>query len=106
MNVNSSNARVEGSGQTVDFIEHSTAYVGRKKHTLRVLVHVDSHAFQAWGRVERWDGKRWYEVAAIRGEALRTDLKIGYVRDLTDAARVHAFKTDRDRLVELAEEVL
>jgi len=95
-------SRVEGSGQFVDYIEHVTYYVKRVVHKLRVTVHCGGYASQSWGKVERWDGKLWREVATISGPALSVDSKIGY-SSRVDAA---SFRTDRNRLVELAEEVL
>lgn len=98
--------RVEGRGQTVDYTEHLTLQITgkNKRHTLRVLIHVDTYADQAWARVERHDGTKWHEVASVKGSSLKIDLKIGYVRQ--SSVPVQAFKADRDFLVELAEEVL
>ena len=99
--------RIEGSGQHVDYTEH---YVlpregfAKEPHVLRVHVHVDSYADQAYGTVERWDSAQWREVVRVRGVSLLTDLKIGY----GPAARrtPGAFLGDRDRLLALAKEVL
>jgi hypothetical protein len=98
--------RIEGSGQQVDYTEHLTLDNGGRKgrHTLRVLLHIDSYVAQAWGRVERHDGVRWHEVASLKGCSLATDLKIGYTKGT--GAKTPDFATDRNTLVKLAEEVL
>ncbi len=96
--------RLEGSGQTTDYIEHYTLRGTEGISKLRIQIHTDSYKAQAWGRVDRWSttAGEWREVATIGGSALATDLKIGYNR--TRAA--HDYQADRDRLILLAEEVL
>ncbi len=93
--------RIYGTGQNVDYVEHMTL----PSHTLRLHIHVDSHAVQAWGRVERWDGTQWREVATLAGEELQIDLKLGYQRQ-TRVQRHMAFQNDREQLLTLAKEVL
>jgi hypothetical protein len=98
---NVSSVRIEGKGQTVDYIEHGVLWVGRRKHTIRIRVHDDSHAPQAYGLVERWDGNKWSEVARMRGDALAVEHGIGY-----RTPKAEHFRADRNRLFQLAEEVL
>ena len=101
--------RVEGAGQTVDYTEHLTLQItGKsKRHTLRVIVHSDTYADQAWGRIDRHDGTKWHEVASVKGCSLQVDRQaVGYKRDLTPNDRIRMFKADRDALVAFAEEVL
>lgn len=95
--------RIEGRGQTVDYIEHLLHNKSGYDNTLRIHIHDDSHARQAWAHVERWDGTRWHEVVTMNGEAFALEHGIGY-RVHEPAA--HDFKTDRDRLLALALEVL
>jgi len=101
--------RVEGKGQTCDYIEHLQfddrgGKPNGKLHMLRVRVHLDTVPAQAWGKVERWTGSTWATVADVRGDALTTSLSLDYERT---ASRVpEAFKADRDQLIRLAEEVL
>ena len=98
--------RTEGKGQTVDYVEHgvldSLKVIGTK-HTLRIRIHDDSYASQAWGRVERWDGERWQEVASVRGDALKLDHGVGYK---APELFLKAFLPDRDFLIGLAAEIL
>jgi hypothetical protein len=108
--------RVEGKGQTVDFIEHAEIvvepepeFVGqdvkRVVHKLRVHVSSDSYPQQSFGRIERWDGARWNSVAEIAGDALKVPCGIGYER-LTEEELTDAFLADAMHLHALAIEVL
>lgn len=107
---NVTSKRVEGKGQTVDYIEHGwmqtngTLRANRGRHTLRVRIHADTYAFQSYGVVERWDGKQWHEVARVRGEALMVEDRIGYKDGAGE--RELAFRADATYLRQLAEEVL
>jgi hypothetical protein len=102
----SQSTRVEGLGQTMDYTEHVTMRTEDGRHKLRVLIHLDTYTEQAWARIERWDGTKWHAIASMRGSSLKTPLNLGYVRDLQPAEKVTKFKTDRDTLLKLAEEVL
>ena len=105
--INVQSIRIEGNGQVVEYIEHLTLFAAHmKRHTLRVTVHNDHYAAQSYGTVERWDGKKWAEVATTR--TLTMPLGICYIFGKTAAydAKLEAFRPDRDRLVVLAEEVL
>jgi hypothetical protein len=90
--------RIEGSGQDVDYTEHTT--IG--PHVMRVRIHVDTYVQQAWARIEKWDGDQWHEVASMRGASLMTKLDLGYAKTRTSTD----FKADRNTLISLAEEVL
>lgn len=105
MKTTSRSIRIEGHGQTVDYIEHAEA-LNNNSHIIRIRIHSDTYAEQAYGEVEAHDGARWNEVCRVRGCALRLDAKaIGY-KTMTEGERRSAFKADRDYLVKLAAEVL
>jgi hypothetical protein len=102
--ITSKSVRVSGKGQTVNFVESlwyqdSTDAV----HVLRVKIHNDSYRDQSWGKVERWDGTQWHEVASINGAEFSMELGIGYKPRTITAAD---FWQDRDHLLQLAQEVL
>lgn len=94
--------RIEGSGQTVDYIQHLTD-PKTTKTMIRVRIHVDTYPSQAWGRVDRWTGDDWKAVASVRGDALKTDLHIGYQ---PTKPTVKDFLADVTTLLTLAGEVL
>jgi len=107
--IETKSARVEGKGQTCDYVEQLSADYrshvrGGKINVLRIRIHVDTYADQAWGTVERWSGSAWSRIADVRGDALRTDLTLGYAK--IEERIPAAFKADRDALLRLAEEVL
>lgn len=95
--------RVEGHGQTVDYIEHVD--INHGLDTLRICIHDDSHADQAWARVDRWSGVEWLEVVSQRGDALKIEHGIGY-RKLDSLQLAAAFEADRNNLFKLALEVV
>lgn len=99
--------RVEGGGQTVDYIEHielgRVMRDGVTEHKCRIKVHDDSHASQAFAMLERWNGSEWREVVSVRGDAMRTEHGIGYRMKDGDPK---PFQRDRDRLIDLAMEIL
>ena len=98
--------RAEGYGQNVDYTEHVILTAGSGAHTLRVIIHSDSYTDQAYGRIERFDGARWNEVAQMKGVSLKVDRHIGYKSDVTEAVKIAAFQADRNALLALAAEVL
>lgn len=101
-NTGTQSVRIEGAGQSVDYVEHyCSAQV--KNLQLRIRVHVDSYAQQSFGIVEMMTAAGWREVATIRGEALKTDSHVTLQKSLKIPA---SFAADRDRLLELAIEVL
>lgn len=93
--------RVEGKGQFVRYVEH-LAGAKTSKDRFRITISLGGSRDQSWGRIERWDGAEWREVASIGGPALATDPKAGY----GPALGAGTFKADRDRLVALAEEII
>ena len=107
--MNSQSIRVENDGQAVRYTEHLFYICKREKHTLRVLIHVDGYETQSYGRVERWDGKKWGEVANIKGATLKVGMKIMHHPDFrraSEADKARSFAADRHLLVKLAEEIL
>lgn len=101
--------RIEGKGQTCDYTEHLAvnAAGGARLHTLRVRIHTDSYADQAWATIDRYDGTDWRTLARTRGDALGVQLNIGYHRERMPDHEVHAaFQADRERLLALALEVV
>ena len=96
--------RVERTGQAVEFIEHVLTAYPTSGTRLRVLIHSDAYQVQSWGKVERWDGAAWCEVARMSGESLTVG-KANKLYVMRDCA-AELFTADRLRLVQLAGEVL
>jgi hypothetical protein len=72
-------------------------------------VHLDDYAAQAWGRVDRREGKQWREVVSMRVDALSTVRCIGYRSDWSTrpyASKVKEFSADAGQLLKLAAEIL
>src|SRR6185295_16341489 len=102
--IHTDSVRVEGSGQFVDYIEH-VRMLNQKPHKLRITVHTGGNRDQSGGSVERWDGAQWQGVARIGGAAPEVDPQVGYTfNGQGDDFKARLFKTDRDRLIDLAEE--
>lgn len=100
--------RIEGRQQFVTYTEHyryvnNAMTIKETVHTLRVVVRLGGYADQSWGMVERWNGNAWEEIVTIAGSALQTDLHVGY----KSHGPVNGdFAADRDRLLQLAKEIL
>lgn len=89
--------RIEGKGQFVDYIEHTS----RGNDKFRVRIVLGGYKNQSFATLERWDGNEWKQVVYTRGEALHIDCNAGY-RKLSFSD----FAADRAVLVSLANEVL
>jgi len=105
----STSIRIEGAGrshQSLEYWEHLTLAAGPSTvHKLRVHIRTDSYSSQAYGRIERWNGSEWKELAEIGGRSLAVDIRIGYSA-LSEAAIAEALGPDRARLITLALEIL
>lgn len=108
--ITKSDPRIENvATQSVEYIEMGQLSLGalpEHQHRVRLIIHSNAYDFQSWARAERWDGDKWQEVVTIHGAAMTTG-KNGslYVKRDVELGR-HLFVVDRQRLVELASEVL
>ncbi len=99
--------RCSAAGQYADHVGHYEYDCRGTLHKLRITVYVDGYASQSYGRVEKWDGNQWREVATIPGRSLLVDLSLAYRRShLTPSQFEASFHGDVERLCILAVEVL
>jgi hypothetical protein len=88
-------------GQNADYEE--VVRIGKTR--LRICVHVDSYAFQAYGRIYVWSDEKWSLIHSIPGERLCVDLKLGYTQEwkrADEAERATFFARERGQLLDVA----
>ncbi len=78
-------------------------------HTLRVRIRWNSHEFQSWGKIERWDGTEWREVATRIGDDLECHHPVKmakYSRSRHAPDDPELFWPDVDALIEQAKAII
>lgn len=74
---------------------------------LRVRIVSDSYDFQSYAICEIWGGIGWSEISNIHYSQMKTKTKLYYeVKEVDAIIHFRCFEADRDRLIDLALEIL
>ena len=95
--------RIVKGGQDVTFtyiVEYTSP---RTTHMLRFTIKSDAYIDQSYGRVDRWNGEEWRNVASLRGTELECGSGLYVYKNYEDE---HHWEADYDELQRLAKIVL
>lgn len=90
-----------GKGRQSVFYKETLEYKGKK---LRIEIKSDSHRFQCYATVSLFGDSQWNQIDSIHYSRMKTEDSLVYRPNILPNEK--DFKADRDRLVELAKDVL
>ena len=101
-----SKAISEGS-QSVEYVEilDLPSVYQDQSAKLRIKIKSDSHKFQSFARVEKWDGDKWREVHSIHHGIMSTPAGLISRPRREGLAETH-FKADRKELLRVAKGIV
>lgn len=66
----------------------------------RIKIKSNAYRMQSWAYMQRWDGKRWREVATLSPGEMQTQKGLYQHKHASDADCYLEFTQDRDHLIE------
>lgn len=99
------NTEIGNGRQSVEYTETLKASLLDLTTKLQIRIKSDSHDFQSYARIFRFDGEQWQPIDALHYSTMKTPTKLAYGRSDSQALLGY-FKSDRDTLLKQATDIL